>query len=301
MLKKSALKRILISSLALIIMFLFCIFPKEDELLIPEEVVYVSELTMPIYATHKKNYVARGTIIKNKDNDDEIKYIIEALTVGTEASNYLSEGFLAIIPRNTKIIDYTVEDKILKINFTKEFLNVTPGYESKMLESLVFSLCELEGIAGIIIYVENTHLDQMPNTMQKLPMVLDRNIGINRVYSIDNIKGTSMSTIYYMAKENESYYYVPISKITSNEIEPVEIIIKEMRTAPIYETNLISYLNASYELQGYEILENSISLSFNNTLIAGLNDSDINEQVKYTLALSLRDTYNIDDILININ
>ena len=94
---------------------------------------------------------------------------------------------------------------------------------------------------------------------------------------------------------------IPITKITNNKLEPVEVIVKELKSTPIYETNLISYLNASYELEDYEVLEESITLSFNNLLIANLNDDDTTEKVRYTLSLSLRDTYNIDNIVINLD
>ena len=92
-----------------------------------------------------------------------------------------------------------------------------------------------------------------------------------------------------------------ISKISNEKVEAVEVIVKELKKTPIYDTNLISYLTASYELLDYEILENSISLSVNNSLIAGLNDEEITEKIKYSLVFSLRDTYNIHDISININ
>lgn len=300
MLKRSAIKRIMVASLALIIMFLFSLFPHNDELTIPEEVIYVNEVSLPIYALQKDGFVARGNALK-KDEDDDIKYIISLLTIDSENSLMLPDGLTALIPRNTSVIDYTIEDKILKINFTKEFLNVNEYNEEKMLESLTYSLVELEGIKGIMIYVENSLLDHYPNSQKSLPKILDRNLGINKAYDVYDIKDTIMTTTYYISKDNDNYYYIPISKITNEKKEPVEIIVNELQKNPIYETNLISYLNASYELKSYEVLENSISLSFNNELIAGLADDDINEQITYTLSLSLRDTYDIDKIDININ
>ena len=56
MLKRSAIKRIIVASLALVIMFLFYLFPKSDELAIPEEVIYVDEVSLPIYAVQKDSH-----------------------------------------------------------------------------------------------------------------------------------------------------------------------------------------------------------------------------------------------------
>ena len=300
MLRRSAIKRIIMSSLALIIMLLLCIFPKSNDLSIPEEVIYVEELTMPIYVMDQNNYVARISVIKN-DTEDEINYIIDTLTIGSITANYLPNGFTGIIPHNTKLIDYSLEDKLLKLNFSKEFLNVSKENEEKLIESLIYSLCELEGVAQIMIFVEGTSLTKLPQSQKSLPLILDKSYGINKIYNFDNIKDTSKTTIYYMGKYNDNIYYIPITKITNDTIEPVEVIVNELKSTPIYETNLISYLNASYELADYEILENSITLSFDNSMLANLHDEDINEKVRYTLSLSLRDTYNIENIVINID
>ena len=171
-----------------------------------------------------------------------------------------------------------------------------------MIESLIYSLCELDNVKNIMIFVENEKLNELPNSKIKLPTTLDKSYGINKVYDIKNFKDTTKTTIYYLSKYENDFYYVPISKITnSDEKNYVEIIVNELKTSPIYENNLLSYLNASYELESYEILENSITLSFNNNLIASLEDKDLVEKVKYSISLSLRDTYNLDNIIINMN
>lgn len=299
MLKKSAIKRIITSSLALVIMLLLLIFPTNNNSYISEEIVYIDEITMPIYALDPQNLVARTSVIKT--DKDEILHIIDALIIDSNTSNYLPPGFNSIIPKNTKLIDYDLKDGLLKLNFSKELLNISKENEEKLIEILTYSLCEIKEVNKIMIFVEGKILDKLPHSKKELPSSLDKNIGVNKVYDLDNIKNTSKTTIYYIGKYNDYLYYIPITKISNNTSTKVEIIVEELKNTPIYETNLISYLNASYELKDYEILENSITISFDNKLIANLSDDEINEEVKYTLALSLRDTYNIEDIIININ
>ena len=91
-----------------------------------------------------------------------------------------------------------------------------------------------------------------------------------------------------------------MTKITNNDENAVEIIVNELKTSPIYESNLISFLNASYELKNYEIMENNVNMSFDNKMLLNLSDESITEKVKYTLALSIRDTLG-KDVSININ
>ena len=297
MLKKNALRRICISTFSLFIVLLLCIFPN-NETSYPEEIISINELTMPLYIKDQNGYVARTNIIKKKDND--IEYIINLLTKGSLYENYLPVNFEPLIPENTKLLNYSLNDKVLKLNFSKEFLLVKENDEEKMIESLIYSLCELENIDKILIYVENEKLNELPNSKIKLPVSLDKSYGINKVYDIKSYKNVTKTTIYYASKTDDLTYYIPITKITNNDANAVEIIVKELKTSPIYESNLISFLNASYELKNYEIMENSVNMSFDNKMLLNLNDENITEKVKYTLALSIRDTLG-KDVSININ
>lgn len=297
MLKKNALRRICISTFSLFIVLLLCIFPN-NETSYPEEIISINEFTMPLYIKDQNGYVARTNIIKKKDND--IEYIINLLTKGSLYENYLPVNFEPLIPENTKLLNYSLNDKVLKLNFSKEFLLVKENDEEKMIESLIYSLCELESIDKILIYVENKKLNELPNSKVKLPVSLDKSYGINKVYDIKSFKNVTKTTIYYASKTDDLTYYIPITKITNNDANAVEIIVKELKTSPIYESNLISFLNASYELKNYEIMENSVNMSFDNKMLLNLNDENITEKVKYTLSLSIRDTLG-KDVSIKIN
>ena len=299
MFKKKAISKIITSSLALLIMILICIFPKENNQFFSEEIVYKESITMPIYTNYKNKYVARTNVIKT--DSEIVPYIINMLTINEKESTYLPNGFIPIIPSGTTLLDYSIEGDLLKLDFSKEILNISKENEEKLIESLIYSLCELDNVNKIMILVEHKHLDRLPFSNTLLPNVLDKKYGINKKYYLNDYKNISKTTIYYVSKDSENTFYVPITKISNDTIKPVEIIIKELKNVPIYETNLISYLNASYKLKSYEILENSITLSFNNSMLYSLNDEDINEKVKYTLSLSLRDTYDINDIIINID
>lgn len=297
MLKKNALRRICISTFSLFIVLLLCIFPN-NETSYPEEIISINELTMPLYIKDQNGYVARTNIIKKKDND--IEYIINLLTKGSLYENYLPVNFEPLIPENTKLLNYSLNDKVLKLNFSKELLLVKENDEEKMIESIIYSLCELKNIDKILIYVENEKLNELPNSKIKLPVSLDKSYGINKVYDIKSYKNVTKTTIYYASKTDDLTYYIPITKITNNDANAVEIIVKELKTSPIYESNLISFLNASYELKNYEIMENSVNMSFDNKMLLNLNDENITEKVKYTLALSIRDTLG-KDVSIKIN
>ena len=299
MLRKSSIRRIMLATLALFLLLIIYFFPTTPS--ISESLSYIEKEEMPIFLVDNMEYIARTSIIKNSDNtDDLIKEVIESLTFGSNKSNYIREGFKAVIPEGTKVLDIKLEDSILTINFSKELLNVSQDSEEKMLEAIIYSLTEIESVKKIKILVEGKSLTNLPNSNKKIPELLDKNYGINKIYNLDSIKDTSKTTIYYLSKYNDYYYYVPVTKISNENLEKAEIIINELKTTPIYHTNLISYLAAATNLTNYEILENSISLSFDNHLLAGIDDEDMLEEVKYAISLSIRDSYGIDEVIFNI-
>lgn len=300
MIKNSAIRRICIATLALFILLIIYLFPTNDYE-IKTHISYTKKDEMPIFLLDKDNFVARSTIAKDSvEKIQMIKDIIESLTKDTKKSSYIKDGFSAIIPTNTKLIDVSIKEDIVILNFSKELLNVSMNEEEKMIEAIIYSILEIEDIKKISIMVEGNTLTKLPHSNKKIPQYLDKNYGINKIYNIDNIKDTSKTTIYYLSKINDYYYYVPVTKISNDTIERVEVIIKELKSTPIYHTNLISYLQASASISNYELLEDSINLSFNNYLIANMRDEDILEEVKYSIALSIRDTYGINEVVFNI-
>lgn len=299
MIKNNAVRRILIASLSLFVLLFIYFFPSEEELLYTTSSEYISAIQMPIYVLDENNYVSRVTVLKNSEDVlDNVKYIITTLTEGTTESEYLSNGFIPIIPENTTITSLSLDDGLLKINFSIDILNISLENEEKLIESIVFSLCEFSEIEEIMIFVDGERLVSLPNSNKELPVTLDKSYGINKLYDITSFKNTTTTTSYYLSKTTSGdYYYIPITKIENSDDEKIEIIIKNLQTSPINQTNLISYLKASATLEYYEILEESIILSFNNELIADLSSEEILEEVQYSIYLSVRDSYDVTQVI----
>lgn len=301
MLKRFALKKIIIVSLSFIVLLLIYFFPTTENYNINTTVTYTDPVTIPIYLVDQNELVSRFEVIKNSETpEDLVKEIINNLTIDATNSSHIPSNFKKIIPKNTKIINLSVSEGLLKINFTKDLLEVSQENEEKMIESIIFSLTEIKEIEKIMIFVEGENLKELPKSKKTLPNTLDRSYGINKVYELESIKEVNKITTYYISKMDDYLYYTPVTTITNKQNEKVEIIIEKLKTAPTYQTNLVSYLQASAELLNYEILENSVNLSFNNHIL-NLNNNSIIEEVKYTIALSIRDTYNINETIFYVD
>ncbi len=299
MLKTSALKRIAVATIALVIFIFICVIPTNiNKTKKNISIIYDESKDTPVYLQDHNDYVSRINI---SSSESDIKYIVELLTINGKYHSLIPNGFNATIPENTKLLNYEIKDTILYLNFSEELLNVSLQNEEKMIESIIYSLCEFNGIKGIIIKVNGMKLTHLPKSGKALPEVLNYEYGINKTYNLNNIKNTEQVTVYYLSKYNNIDYYIPITKISNTNTSKVEVIVSELKTTPYIKANISSYLKASYELEQYEILENSIKLTFNNELLMGVSDENIEEELKYILTLSIRDTYNIEDITININ
>ena len=304
MIKKSATKRIIIASIALLILLITYMFPATNgSNNINQSLSYIEPNKTTIYLVDNSNMVARvKTITKeNKDTIKKAREIINALIINSQASKCNPSGFKAIIPEGTKILSISLSENILKINFNEKFLNIDKNNEEKMLEALIYSLTEISDIKGIMIFVNNNILEELPNSKTKLPDVLDRKYGINKIYEIDDIKNTSATTIYYLSEFENTKYYTPVTFINNDSEDKIEVIIEKLKSSPINQTNLMSYLASNAELLDYEINENTVSLTFNNYIFEEFSNKDILEEVKYTIGLSIKDNYAVDEVVFNAN
>lgn len=305
MFKKMITKKIIIGTLALVVLLITYIFPTSlEQTTINESITYVKPNKNTIFLLNNDDIVSRiDKVSLNKDSDilKNITNTINSLIIDSNESKYNPNGFKSIIPKNTKILNLELENKTLKIDFSNDFLQVEEKYEEKMIEALIYSLTEYKEIDNIMLFVDSSILDKLPNSKKTLPNILDRSYGVNKIYELDDIKNSTKTTIYYLSEYDDYKYYIPVTFINNDDKNKVEIIIEKLKSTPNIDTNLMSYLQASTELLDYEIEENVVNMTFNNYIFNEFNENEVLEEVKYTLALSLKDNYNADKMVINVN
>ena len=266
------------------------------------EYIYTNAIET-IYLLDSNDYVARTTIKGCDCNTiDKAKDLIDGLIIGGSKSNIIPNGFRSIIPNGTEIKNIDLTDKILTINFSKELLDINPKYEEKMLESLIYTLTSIEGIDKVKINVEGEPLTKLPNTNKKLPAVFDKSYGINKNYNLVTTNNILSYTVYYVSSYNDSKYYVPVTKyINDQKQDKIKIIIDELSTSPIYETNLMSYLNSNVSLLDYKLEEDTIRLNFNDSILNESPSNQILEEVIYTISLSIDDNFGVEEVVFLVN
>lgn len=306
MLKKMMYRKILVSSsLMLVILLLYLIPTNKTEIDIPNqtlEYIYPNDMEV-IYLLDDNNYLSRTTIsANNKDIISKSTDLIEALIIDGKKKDIITNGFNSLLPKDTKILNIELKDKILIINFSQEFNNVKEEYEEKIIEALTYTLTSIEGIDKIQILVEGNKLLKLPNSKKTLPELLDKEYGINKKYELTSLNDIYSYTIYYVNNINNESYYTPVTKyINGDKQDKVKIIIDELATSISYETNLMSYLDTNVKLLDYEITDNKIKLNFNNLILSDITSNVILEEVIYTIGLSLCDELDIEEVIFQVN
>ena len=159
-------RKLLISFLTLFVLTLVYIFPTNKSY---EETLSIKNGNYHSIYLLNKNILVETKIVSNNDNDilAKINDILTSLTIDSPKSKYIDDNYTPLIPKGTKILNLTLENNLLKINFSKEFLNVTIDTEEKVIESIVYSLTKLDEIKEIMIFVENAKLDSLPISQKK--------------------------------------------------------------------------------------------------------------------------------------
>lgn len=303
MLKKMLSRKIMVSSLALFTLMLLYLMPDSaDEVeytLSNSNIEYVyTNAVETIYLLDSNDYVARTTI-KSCDCDikGKAKDIMEGLIIGGAKSNIIPNGFRSMIPAGTQVLDLKLEESVLTINFSKELLDINEDYEEKMIEAIVYTLTSIDGIDKVVIQVEGEALDKLPNSGKSLATSLDKSFGINKIYDLATTKNIDSYTVYYVSSYNDNNYYVPVTKyVNSNGDDKVKVIIDELSSSPIHETNLMSFLNSDTELIDYTLADDKLMLNFNNSILSDSYSNKILEEVVYTISLSANDNYNVEEV-----
>ncbi|MGN1371417.1 MAG: GerMN domain-containing protein [Candidatus Coprovivens sp.] len=288
MIKVFTFRRICIVTLLLLLAIILYSYPEE----INENVVDNKTCdSINIFLIDENDYVAMTTMNTDKDFDKKINSIVNALVYG--------DGKLkGVLNKDVKLLSYSVDGDLLKLNFNKSFLDVSIDDEENMIESIIYSFTSLNNINKVMIFVEGERLSELPKSHRKLDLYLDRSYGINRIVDITSIVDTKMVTIYY---PNNSDYYIPISYIVNDSDDKVNIIVKYAKTNRFNNSNLSSHLDYQVELMNYEATENEVFLNFNEVLLVSVYDGKLKEEVKYAISYSVFDTLGVDKVIFSIN
>ena len=290
--KNYAIKKIVISTTCLLLFGLFYFYPTNDS--IKTEInVNDNKTEYVIYMLDSDNYVSRVTMFFDSDSIiEEIKKKIDILTNGSEELY----NFYPLIPKNTKLNSVKINKNEVTLDFSKEFLKVNKYLEESMIESILYTITEINGIDTVYINVENEPFRNYPNSHKDLPYPLKRSYGINKEYNLNDLNNVNNTTVFFSKTKDDYKYYVPITEVNNKNEEKIDIIIEELKSSVNAQNNLNSFLNQKTRLIDYKIDNKKIELNFNEYFF---NNKELQNDLGFILTSSIFENYNVNEIIIN--
>ncbi|MBQ6135596.1 MAG: GerMN domain-containing protein [Bacilli bacterium] len=287
MLKRRAIKKILITTLSMFIILTIYTVPmisksKEKVLRTNFEIGEITGLqSITVYLLNSKNYFVKTEILIEEKKENQIEKMIESLKIDSKEIPIGLNGYLS---KEVKLLSFNLDQEELVLNFSKEFLN--PKVEEQVISGIVYSCLEQDKIKWVSFSVEGKPLEKY----QKLT----KEFGINKEYFLSSREDIQKVVIYYL--DHSNMYYVPITKYINDDREKIEIIIEELRKT---HKDLISLENIHTELLDYREIENVLFLNFNEYLLE--ENEDASEKLLQSIAYSVFDNYDVQMVMLEVN
>lgn len=305
MLKRMFTKKLILIMAVTFSLTLICLIPNDSSKLnAKQELKYVDkEVAKSVaYLLDSNNYLARTMVVtSNAKIEEKARELMEILIKDGKGESKIPNGFRSLISSETKINSVRYNDGLIKIDFSSELLDTNIEQEEKIIEAIVYTLTSIENVDKVIIYVDGDILTKLPKTGITLPSTLDKSYGINKEYDISSYKDINKVTVYYVSKYNDNTYYVPVTKYLNDDREKIKIIVDELASSYLYNSNLMSYLNSNTTLLSSEITDDTLSLVFNQYIFSDQTTKNILEEVIYTIGLSIGVNYDVKQVVFNVD
>lgn len=239
------------------------------------------------------------TIERKEQVTDEIADLVNLLK---KDSLFNHEHFKKLLSKDCKLINATLDNKNLTLNFSKEFIDYDATLEKRVVESLVWTSLQFDEVETLKIQIDGTDLTHMPLSNTPLPVSLNKSIGINNHLMVGKSNQRCVN-VFYEKNIDKSNYYIPVSvKVDDYENQYEEIINGMNLKLPTYTTLNTPSLVKKIEVLKYNELDenNNLNLTLSNKAL--YDEKTIDNKVFDFLVMNLKmnDEY-IDTVNITIN
>ena len=293
MIKKYTINKICVTSVSLFLILMFYLVPStpESEVKIDKSIGDKKEVV--VYLMDKDYYL--GRMIEYASYDNIVDLVNKKLDILINGSDELN-SFSPIIPRNTKVNSIKVDKNNIYIDFSKDILNVSKYNEELMIESIIYTITDINGIDNIYLSINKEPLKILPKSNKEIPYPLNRGYGINKKYDLDSLNNITKTTVYFNKSYDDVEYLVPITKVMNTTSEKIDIIIEELKSIVNAQYNLNSYIPNDLEVVSHEVNDDKMNLIFNE-FILDKEKLVVLEEVKYAIAQSIFDNYNVKEVV----
>ncbi len=261
-----------------------------------QETVYSSEEYYAIYALHESDNLVK-TYVKKGEESDSIQAIFD---VFTSKSNQLPVGTTSLISPTTTLNDYKLEDGILTLNLSPEFLDYTAEEEQDILSSLVWTYTELEDVNKVKFEIDGEAVSNLNGTLP-VSRGLDRSMGINLELDTTNYDETQLVTLYFVTDDSQNGLLVPVTRLISASTDPITYAVAALIQGPLNESYVSVFDQDTTLLSEPVVNEGLASLNFSSELYYDSQQTKVSTTMLKQLVMTLTELDDIEMVSVSIN
>ncbi|WP_226036497.1 GerMN domain-containing protein [Aquibacillus saliphilus] len=276
---------------------------EETEIEEPQESEGVETVQRQLYLLDSNGMVVPQTIELPK-TESVATQALEYLVKGGPVTEFLPNGFEAVLPTGTQIIGLNLkEDGTLVVDVSNEFAEYRPEDEQKIIQAMTYTLTQFDNVEKINLWINGYEQKEMPVSGTPISEGYSRANGIN-IYSGDTIDlmDSEAVTLYYPAQHNENYYHVPVTQHIENENDDMyQSIVQALIEGPSYELDLLNVFNLGASLiEDPKYKDGILTLKFNENILNNVEDGSISDEVMETLVLTLTEQPGVDGVSVGV-
>jgi len=261
-----------------------------------EQIVYTSEDYYVVYALHELDNLVK-TYVEKGEEQDPIHAIFDVLTT---KSNQLPAGTTSLISPMTTLNDYKLDNGVLTLDLSADFLDYTTEEEQDLLSSLVWTYTELADVDKVKFEIDGESVNNL-NGALSVGRGLDRSMGINLELDTTNYDETQLVTLYFVTDDSQEGLLVPVTRLISASTDPITYAVSALIQGPVNE-NYISVFDQNTTLLSEPVVsEGLISLNFSKELYYDSEQTKVSSMMLTQLVMTLTELEDIEMVSVSIN
>ncbi|MBQ1769812.1 MAG: GerMN domain-containing protein [Turicibacter sp.] len=261
-----------------------------------EQIVYTSEDYYVVYALHESDNLVK-TYVEKGEEQDPIHAIFDVLTT---KSNQLPAGTTSLISPMTTLNDYKLDNGVLTLDLSADFLDYTTEEEQDLLSSLVWTYTELADVDKVKFEIDGESVNNL-NGALSVGRGLDRSMGINLELDTTNYDETQLVTLYFVTDDSQEGLLVPVTRLISASTDPITYAVSALIQGPVNE-NYISVFDQNTTLLSEPVVsEGLISLNFSKELYYDSEQTKVSSMMLTQLVMTLTELEDIEMVSVSIN
>lgn len=236
--------------------------------------------------------------------EDEVKTLVDHLVQEGPITEQLPNGFQAVLPAGTEVVESEVDKHgVATVDFNTDFNDYHPSQELQILQSLTWTLTQLDDVDRVKLKMNGEELTVMPQNDTPIGEGYTRDHGINlEMNDQADLVATTPVVVYFLAQNNEETYYVPVTRRVNENQDKYEAVINELLDGPSYTSQLLTDFREEVALMDAPTFEDgTLHLDFNEGLLSQLNGTAMSEEALNMLILSLTEQEEVEQVSLSIN